>query len=95
VWARDRTASFALPDQEAIGPDGALVLPKLFRRCTDYLRGRSPGQTLPDWLRVDPAARDDEVLLDGRQTRLSALVDQDAERISFGADLLRVVFVER
>jgi hypothetical protein len=95
VWARDRTASFSLPDQDAIGPDGALILPKLFRRCTDYLRGRSSGQTLPDWLRADPAARDDEILLDGRQTRLSARVDQDAERILFGADLLRVVFIGR
>jgi len=39
VWAADETDEFRLADQGSISPpDGALVLPKLFRRCTDYLK---------------------------------------------------------
>src|SRR5262249_43385556 len=38
LWRRDTTAEWLLTDQESIGPNGQLILPKLFRRCTDYLR---------------------------------------------------------
>jgi len=99
VWAADRTASFPLRRQADIGPQGALVLPKLFRRATDYLRDRAEGfrGTLPQWLRTagpEPGAEDDEVLLGRRRTRLSALVRQRGDRIIVTADLLDLVFVE-
>jgi hypothetical protein len=53
VWATNETANCELIDHDSIGsPDGVLVLPKLFRRCTDYLKARDAGfqGLLPDWL---------------------------------------------
>jgi endonuclease YncB( thermonuclease family) len=47
VWADDLTAELTLEDQASIGPEGQLVLPKLFRRATDYLKSvarRLPGR---------------------------------------------------
>jgi endonuclease YncB( thermonuclease family) len=43
VWADDLTAAFTLEDQASIGPEGQLVLPKLFRRATDYLKAVAGG----------------------------------------------------
>ncbi len=96
VWAADATASVALADQASIGPEGALVFPKLFRRATDYLRDEFEG-SFPEWLRQARSGtgpEDDEVLLDGRRTRLSALVRQQGRRVTVEADLLDLVFVE-
>src|ERR1700742_2475933 len=45
VWAVDATGGFTLRSQASIGPSGALILPKLFRRCTDYLKDRMSGET--------------------------------------------------
>lgn len=102
VWAVDRTARFTLGDQESIGPRGQLILPKLFRRCTDYLRARAEGYegTLPEWLVAssEPGQRlqDDSVVVGGREeVPLSSLLKQDGERISFSGDLLDIVFVEK
>jgi hypothetical protein len=99
VWAVDATAGFALRRQSDIGPDGALVLPKLFRRCSDYLRTRDVGESLPDWIRThgEPGRpEDDEVIVGGtRRTRLSDLVAQDGDRVAMPVDLLDIVFVEK
>ena len=103
VWAADETALFELVDQASISPpNGVLVLPKLFRRCTDYLKDRSEGfrGTLPDWLVSVSASgtrlEDDQVLVGGRaEVRLSSLVKQLNDRIAFGPDLLDIVFVEK
>ncbi len=41
VWGPDETDNFELIDHESLAPpDGALLLPKLFRRCTDYIKAR-------------------------------------------------------
>jgi endonuclease YncB( thermonuclease family) len=95
VWTRDATAAFALPDQAAIGPHGALVLPKLFRRCTEWLRTRRPGEGLVDWLRRPdrPAPLDDEALLDGARVRLSDLIEQEGDAVRFLADPLALTFL--
>jgi endonuclease YncB( thermonuclease family) len=99
VWPEDRTAAFELVDQDSIGPEGQLVLPKLFRRCSDYLRTRTQDETLPDWLRTHgPPERpeDDRVIVGGStQTRLSELVEQRGTSIRFPVDLLNIVFVEK
>jgi endonuclease YncB( thermonuclease family) len=99
VWGRDETAAFELVNQDSIGPEGQLVLPKIFRRCSDYLRTRTPDETLNDWLRTHgPPERpeDDRVIVGGRErTRLSALVEQRGTSIEFSADLLDIVFVEK
>jgi endonuclease YncB( thermonuclease family) len=99
VWGRDETAAFELVNQDSIGPDGQLVLPKLFRRCSDYLRTRMADETLRDWLRTHgPPERpeDDRVIVGGRrQTRLSEIVEQGGISIEFPVDLLDIVFVEK
>ena len=102
VWALDQTAEFPLVDQASISPEGALVLPKLFRRCTDYLKAVGGGfaGTLPDWLVAVSATGtrpEDDRLVIGERTEvsLSALVQQRNARIVFGGDLLDIVFVEK
>lgn len=99
VHARDATQEFTLRRQADIGPEGQLVLPKLYRRCTDYLETRTRGQTLPDWLRTTGDAdrpEDDRVIVGGRiRTRLSELVEQRNATIAFSADPLDLVFIEK
>jgi endonuclease YncB( thermonuclease family) len=102
VWRRDTTADFALTDQASIGPDGQLIMPKIFRRCTDYLKAVDKGfiGNLVDWLLASSAtpSRDenDRVLLrDTTEVRLSDLLQQRNQRIAFQADLLDLTFVEK
>jgi hypothetical protein len=55
VWSQDATHELAPADQPSIGPRGQLILPKLFRRCTDYyeLRARdSPASSSTGYLPV-------------------------------------------
>jgi hypothetical protein len=94
VWARDASASFEPRSQASIGPAGALILPKFFRRCSDYLRDGS-AETLPQWLRRrrgQPNSPDDEVIVDGSLRHLSDLLVQDGRRISFTADPFEILF---
>jgi hypothetical protein len=96
VWARDASAGFELRSQASIGPAGALILPKLFRRCSDFLR-HGGGGTLPEWLRGqrdEPNSPDDEVLVDGQLRYLSDLVTHDGRRITLIADPLEILFVD-
>ena len=96
VWAADAGASFELRSQASIGPDGALILPKLFRRCADYLRTRMTGETLVEWLRRQRTGRnpqDDAVIVGGETVFLSDLIRQDGRRISLTADPLALLFV--
>ena len=53
MWSNDKTSSFLLVDDASINGTGQLVFPKLFRRCTDYLRHeRSSGveSSFLEWL---------------------------------------------
>jgi endonuclease YncB( thermonuclease family) len=102
VWDRDETDEFRLEDQDSIGPAGVLILPKLFRRCSDYLKAVAAGfaGTIDDWLvGVSATGRrpeDDKLLVCGRtEITLSAVVQQLNQRIRFTADLLDIVFVEK
>ena len=45
--AARREQGLRLTSQDSIGPEGSLILPKLFRRCTDYLRSRNRGRRCP------------------------------------------------
>lgn len=100
VWNQDRTAGFALVDQESIGVGGVLIFPKLFRRCSDMLR---TGETdLKKWLGQN-RGEDDEVFLDSHRQgesdpdsiRLSSLISQSGNKVGIEADLTDLVFVER
>lgn len=102
VWGRDTTADWILTDQASIGPGGQLILPKLFRRCTDYLKAVSKGFTgnLGDWLIASSTTptrdENDRVLLhDTTEVHLSDLIQQRNQHIAFQADLLDITFVEK
>lgn len=102
IWSTDDTADFVLEDHDSIGPDGNLILPKLFRRCTDYLKSVAQGfdGELADWLRGKSSGsrvENDQVLLDGVQgpVPLSSLIGQRNRRISLEVDVLSMTFVEK
>jgi hypothetical protein len=102
VWEVDDTIGWLLTEQDDIGPKGQLILPKLFRRCTDYLADVERGfdGNLVDWL-LDVSAspsrdENDRVVVGGRlEVHLSSLLMQRNNRIAFQPDVLDVVFVEK
>ena len=102
VWADDTSAEFAMEDQASIGPKGQLILPRLFRRATDYLEAVAGGcrGNLADWLvaaSTSPSrGEDDRVMVCGRtELRLSDLLVQANGTVRFQADPRDVVFLER
>jgi hypothetical protein len=101
VWAADSTAHFKLVDQQSIGAHGALILPKLFRRCTDYLKAVSTGfhGNLVDWIldvsKSPTRNENDAVVVCGLELHLSDLIEQRNRTIVFQPDTLDVVFVEK
>jgi len=101
VWAVDQTPLFQLVDQKSIGPEGQLILPKLFRRATDYLKDVAKGfdGNLPDWLVVNNTGtrhEDDLVVLPGGvEAPLSTLLEQRNNWLAFTPDLLGISFVEK
>jgi hypothetical protein len=92
VWAADRSGGFTLTRQSDVGPDGALVLPKLFRRCTDYLKADTEKSFL-EWLKGQ-GSDDDPVEVAGKRTTFSALITQDGDRVALTAAIPDLVFVE-
>jgi hypothetical protein len=102
VWAVDASSEFRLVDQDSIGPKGALILPKLFRRCTDYLKAVGGGFSgnLADWIistSTTPHRNENDavVLPGGVEVHLSDLISQRNATIVFQPDLLDIVFVEK
>jgi endonuclease YncB( thermonuclease family) len=101
VWAQDSTREFRLVDQDSIGPKGSEILPKLFRRCTDYLKAIGGGfqGELTDWLLANagpPRRENDRVVLpDKTEVHLSDLISQRNATVVFQPDLLDIVFVEK
>jgi endonuclease YncB( thermonuclease family) len=102
VWARDTTAEFTVDVQASIGPDGQLILPKLFRRCTDYLKavGKGFAGNLSDWMvQVSAGGSRNEndlvVVGDSIEVRLADLLHQRNQRVALQADLLDLTFVEK
>lgn len=101
VWAQDSTHEFRLLDQDSIGPQGATILPKLFRRCSDYLKAVSLGFVgeLSEWMIANqggPRRENDRVVLPGAvEVRFSDLISQRNATIVFQPDLLDIVFVEK
>jgi len=108
VWAIDRTSEFVLDNQDSIGPKGQCILPKLFRRCTDYLKAVDRGfmGNLADWIisvsSTPSRNENDEVLVLNNQdptrsirVKLTDLLVQSNRRISLQGDILDLVFVEK
>jgi endonuclease YncB( thermonuclease family) len=102
VWGYDASNEFVLDDQDSIGPNGELILPKLFRRCSDYLKARDEGFTgeLTDWIRAHSSAprnENDLVLMPGGTSpvHLSELLVQHNNKVSFTPPLLDITIVEK
>src|SRR5262249_22825380 len=102
VWPLDRTSDFILEKQASIDPTGQLILPKLFRRSTDYLKDVNKGTfrgNLPDWLLQTSQGSHHEndrvVVNDAIELRLSDLLEQRNRHIIFKVDLLDITFVEK
>jgi endonuclease YncB( thermonuclease family) len=100
LWADDVTKQFKLTDQASIGPGGALILPKLFRRCTDHLKDADRGfaGNLDDWLLAHTGGNrpeNDGVVVCGIELRQSDLVVQRNRTIVFQPDTLDTVFIEK
>lgn len=92
VWAADRSAGFTVTDQSSVGPEGQLVLPKLFRRVTTWLAADTT-RTLPQWL-AEGSDENDPVQVAGRDTTLSAILTQEGDTIALTVDLLDLLFLE-
>jgi endonuclease YncB( thermonuclease family) len=101
VWERDVTPYFRLGNINSLGRGGQLIFPKLFRRCTDYLKARHGGfdGELGDWLmkysRGSRIENDRVVIHDSIEVWLSDLVEQYNSHIAIQGDLLDFVFVEK
>lgn len=102
IWKEDSTPLFRLTSQTDIDENSHQpILPKLFRRATDYLKdvGRGYLGNLADWIKDHASgtrSEDDKVEVQGLgRLPLSSLLDQQNNRVAFLPDLLDVTFVEK
>ncbi len=101
IWRMDSTEEFRSVDPSSIGPTGALILPKLFRRCTDYLTSVKRGfdGTLVDWLWANNGPNrleDDRIVVEDRwETNLSQIIEHRNNRIAMKVDPNDIVYVEK
>jgi endonuclease YncB( thermonuclease family) len=102
IWAEDSTPLFKLETAGDIGPTSHHpILPKLFRRATDYLKDVAKGFSgnLSDWINAHESgsrSEDDKVEILGLgRVPLSSLVEQRNDKVAFLPDLMDVVFVEK
>jgi hypothetical protein len=95
LWPQDVTRLFELVTEDSIGPDGQLIFPKLFRRCTDYLHDLDHENfvgSLTEWMQFKQ--QNDPVHVAGAPpVPFSSLIEQEAANVRFKADLLDLVFV--
>jgi hypothetical protein len=89
IWRIDHTASFSLASEGSIGPRGALILPKLFRRCVSFLAARFRGG-LRRWLKSQGGHADDVVICDRRLTRMSDLLVEAGTLVRSTLDATRL-----
>jgi len=101
VWQRDVTSrGFALRGKRSIGPGGALIFPKLFRRCIDYLAQKAVGYsgTFVDWLSVHGSggslSPDRVVTPHAANVSLASLIRESKASIALVSDISDLVFVE-
>jgi Staphylococcal nuclease homologue len=95
IWRVDKTSEFTLNNFEDV-TNHQLILPKLFRRCINYLRDKDKGfaGTLQDWLLTNPDSND-ALQLGTRQTTLSSVLQIEGNTIKVLFDPLEAVFLEK
>lgn len=103
LWPLDKSELFKLRDQQSIGLEGSLIFPKLFRRCTDFLKAAGAAQVgfdLTDWLLQHPS-EDDQLFVETKHgahpltVSLHAVLAQHNGKLAFQLDVLDVVFIEK
>jgi endonuclease YncB( thermonuclease family) len=95
VWGRDESRSgFVLRSASSLGPHGALVVPKLFRRSVTFWRDAARGMSFCAWLREKSGADEEVSVGGGPWRRLSTWLRASGERVRLGADVLEMVFAE-
>jgi endonuclease YncB( thermonuclease family) len=108
IYAIDTSTHFFLQGHESVNDsaDGQLILPKLFRRCNDYLNdranGRDAGNTLPQWMKIKGEENDRVVLFDGSvsfrdqpEVEFADLIRQVNDEIFLQTDIFNLTFVEK
>ncbi len=101
VWARDASANFKLITKDSVTERGALILPKLFRRCISYLNAKAKNPSLgsiKDWMISTQnmgVPEDDLVMTKGQTVRLSSLLNIAGNQVKFAVDTTELVFVEK
>ena len=104
LWQLDRTAEFKVTSLSDLGPaGGALIYPKVFRRCVDALRWAGgefePGADLDDFLLAKPNENDRFIVhalhMGKIKSRLSSVIEQINNRIRIQVDLNTVEFIAK
>jgi endonuclease YncB( thermonuclease family) len=96
VWFGDATRRFTLRGIGSVGARGALVFPKLFRRCVAFCN-EDAGQgarAFVAWLRGTPE-HDDFVWVGRRRARLSSLLTAGRHVVRLAVDPMSIVFEPR
>ena len=95
VWAKDRSnAGFPLRSDSSLGPHGALVFPKIFRRSVAFFREHAPSESFKEWLKLKSGVDDEVRASEGGWRRLSDLIDERDGVLRLIDDPTSLVFAE-
>ncbi len=101
VWALDRSAGFVLQKQSDIDVNGQLILPKFFRRASDYLDAKRKKEfkgnikAWLEWTKSSGKSENDLVQIGDTKKLLSDWLEVRSGNVAFTGDLLEAVFVEK
>ncbi len=101
VWALDRSAGFVLQKQSDIDVNGQLILPKFFRRASDYLDAKRKKEfkgnikAWLEWTKSSGKSENDLVQIGDTKKSLSDWLEVRGGNVRFTGDLLEAVFVEK
>jgi endonuclease YncB( thermonuclease family) len=100
VWAVDKSLGFVLQKQTDIDVNGQLILPKFFRRASDYLDALGKKEFKGnikkwlEWTKNSGKSQNDLVRIDGVEKRLSDWLEVRGGNVRFAGDILEAVFVD-
>ena len=104
IWRIDSTSMFKVDSFSDITENGALIYPKLFRRCVDALKSYNgqfqQGKDLGDWLAGEGKKDDDQMIVystDGGKVKvsLSSVIQQVNNKVRVTVDLNTVDFISK